>query len=172
MGFVALGNFHLNTAGQCGQLVQLPDANDDLQNFLAWGYGEQANPGAGAWIKTPDLRAEPYNVPLEATAVRFHVKAKTKTITWSTLNCIADIQVAMRGSMDEVVNEFIHSSCSMQGGAGQPGEEVNSAMIDVLLPEDGQVEVFHYPSIINSYANAYLIVYLSGYFAPPPQPEE
>lgn len=161
---IPLGRYFLNDTGQTGQIVQLPDNTGTLRDMLTWGYGAMPSPSAGAWIETPDLRAAPYNVPAGATGVRFHIKAKCKTIKWSTVDSLADIQVAVSADGLPSQNECIHATACMKGNDNLPGEQISHATVDVPLGVNGTVRVFHYPSIIG-YANADLIVYLAGWWA-------
>ncbi|MCP6695841.1 hypothetical protein [Pseudomonas donghuensis] len=170
---IKLGSYYINDEGQASQLIPLPDVDGIEQPFLTWGYGAQPSPGVGAWISTPNLHDAPFNVPAEATAVRLYIKAKAKTISWTSVDSLGDIQVAVKdpGSAFSV-NECIHATAAQKGASDLPAEQISHVPVDVTIGEDGQVNIFHYPSIIG-YANVDLIVYLAGYWAldPAPGPE-
>ncbi len=178
--YVPVGKYHINGAGETVTLVSMPDEHDVMQPYLAWGESWDPSrptydtvPTGGRWVQTPDLCAGPYNIPVEANAVKFRVKTKVKTRPGVPVSTVSDIQVAIRGAEATTPNEMSHANASAGPNEFWPGEEISLSAITVRLPSDCRIWVFHYPSIISldgsgsvvsPRGQAFLAVYLAGYW--------
>lgn len=167
MNCIEYGTFFGNPRGQTDPEAMIPF---DDKPFLRWGYlveeGAHVAVCAPTWFASPNLR-ECFDVPEQATAVRIHIKAKAKTITWTPVNVTADLQVSVRRSGDtHSPNEVIHAFAHQKGASGVAIEDINSVAVDVALGDDGCFELFAQPTILGDYAELLLAVTLVGYWMP------
>jgi hypothetical protein len=168
--FVQFGQFYGAPLGETSIYVRLPNNSGTYVDWLQWGYGAESVPPPG-WITTESLTA--YGVPEGAVAVRLHIKAKAKVVTWATGPIISGLQVKLRpygdtANRNEVVNVM---AMKIEGAAGENNghltvEDLDHVTIDVLLGDDHKIDVFRHPSIIGAYANVDLVVMLAGYWKP------
>jgi hypothetical protein len=169
-GYVSYGQYFANEQGDTSVYLRLPDKQGEYVDWFQWGYDAQDIPEP-AWVKSEPLTA--YGVPEGAVAVRLHIKAKAKVVTWATGTVIADLQVKVRpsGSLADP-NEVVHAYSMKKEGAPNDydgilsTEDLNHIVVDVPVGLDGRIEIFRHPTIIGAYANLDLAVYLAGYWKP------
>jgi hypothetical protein len=176
--YVPLGQFHANVAGPTSLYLRLPGNDGGYRDWLSWGYdiwgdGTEPVPERG-WVVTESLFEPPYNVPKEATAVHLHFKVKVAGVSWAENQIAGAIQVSARPAGSSVSpNEIAHSAA--QKPAEQPGitpYDLNHVETDILLGDDGKIEILRDVSIVGDYMQIDLAVFLAGYWAPQEPPSQ
>ncbi|WP_375598352.1 hypothetical protein [Devosia sp. Naph2] len=166
-GFVEYGRYYAAEAGETAVFLRQTNNAGDYVDWLQWGYDAEPPPSP-KWMVTENLRT--YGIPVDATAVRLHLKAKAKSVTWATGDSLGDIQVKIRPHGDERdKNEVIHAYTVKADGLPGPNngtlttEDLNHVSVDVSIGTDGRLEIYREITILG-YAQVDLVVYISGYW--------
>lgn len=168
--FAPLGRYHAYLGGETAIYLRLPNNQGEYVDWLHWGYSGEESPGEG-WVKSEPLAA--YEVPPDATAVRLHIKAKAKVVTWGTGSISAGLRVKVRpsgetGDRNEVIHAFTEKVEGEPGyGSGRlTTEDLNHAVVDVRIGPDRRIDIWRDAVITGTYADVELVVYLAGYWMP------